>query len=202
MPKATYAPVEHNKQGSVPDYVQGREKTITKKEEEKKEEKNEKKRKTSIPGRNSQQFNERCKKHTQPTIDLQTDDRGSNLVFISGFLWLFFFCLIPTPYADISLVFPDSVHSFEIILFWFFCFKVCDHRSSYPLFQYSSCEYEYERYNFCSHVVVVAVVVILTLTRIIKSVVTGQAPATLELRNTSREKTHKQTKGGTRTYHS
>ena len=32
--------------------------------------------------------------------------------------------------------------------------------------------------------VVVVVVVVLTLTRIIKSVVTGQAPVTLELRNT------------------
>ena len=37
--------------------------------------------------------------------------------------------------------------------------------------------------------VVVVVVVVLTLTRIIKSVVTGQAPDTLELRNTPR-KTH------------
>ena len=41
------------------------------------------------------------------------------------------------------------------------------------------------------------VVVVLTLTRIIKSVVTGQAPVTLELRNTAGEK-HKHTKGGTR----
>ena len=41
----------------------------------------------------------------------------------------------------------------------------------------------------------------LTLTRTIKSVVTGQAPITLELRNTPGEK-HKQTKGGTRIYHS
>ena len=38
-------------------------------------------------------------------------------------------------------------------------------------------------------VVVVVVVVVLTLTRIIKSVVTGQAPVSLELRNT-RGKTH------------
>ena len=38
----------------------------------------------------------------------------------------------------------------------------------------------------CVHVVVV---VVLTLTRIIKSVVTGQAPVTLELRNTLGEKT-------------
>ena len=35
---------------------------------------------------------------------------------------------------------------------------------------------------------VVVVVVVLTLTRIIKSVVTGQAPVTLELRNTLGEK--------------
>ena len=41
-------------------------------------------------------------------------------------------------------------------------------------------------------------VVVFTLIRIIKSVVTGQAPVTLELRNTPREKT--QTKGGTRIY--
>ena len=45
------------------------------------------------------------------------------------------------------------------------------------------------------------VVVVLTLARIIKSVVTGQAPVTLELRNAP-GKTHKQIKGGTRTYHS
>ena len=39
------------------------------------------------------------------------------------------------------------------------------------------------------HVVVaVAVVVVLTLTRIIKFVVTGQAPVTLELRNTPGKK--------------
>ena len=43
----------------------------------------------------------------------------------------------------------------------------------------------------------VMVVAVLTLSRIIKSVVTGQAPVTLELRNTP-EKKHKQTKGGTR----
>ena len=48
---------------------------------------------------------------------------------------------------------------------------------------------------------VVVVVVVLTLTRIIQSVVTGQAPVTLELRNKyPREKT--QTRGGTRIYHS
>ena len=41
--------------------------------------------------------------------------------------------------------------------------------------------------------VVVVVGVVLTLTRIIKSVVTGQAPVTLELRNTPGKK-HKQTK--------
>ena len=45
------------------------------------------------------------------------------------------------------------------------------------------------------------VVVVLTLTRIFKSVVTGQGPVTLELRNTP-EKNHKQIKGGTRMYHS
>ena len=44
------------------------------------------------------------------------------------------------------------------------------------------------------------VVVVLTLTRIIKSVATGQAPVTLELRNTP-GKTHT-TQGGTRIYHS
>ena len=38
---------------------------------------------------------------------------------------------------------------------------------------------------------IVVVVVVLTLTRIIKSVVTGQAPVTLELRNTP-GKTHTQ----------
>ena len=42
------------------------------------------------------------------------------------------------------------------------------------------------------------VVVVLTLTRIIKSVVTRQAPVTLELRNTP-GKTHT-TQGGTRVY--
>ena len=40
-------------------------------------------------------------------------------------------------------------------------------------------------------VVVAVVVVVLTLTRIIKSVVTGQAPVTLELRNTPGKNTHK-----------
>ena len=44
-------------------------------------------------------------------------------------------------------------------------------------------------------------VAVFTLTRIIKSVVTGQASVTLELRNTA-EKKHKQTKGGTRIYYS
>ena len=47
----------------------------------------------------------------------------------------------------------------------------------------------------------IVVVVVLTFTRIIKSVVTEQAPVTLELRNTPWKK-HKQTKGGTRMYHS
>ena len=49
-------------------------------------------------------------------------------------------------------------------------------------------------------VAVVVVVVVLTLTRVIKSVGTGQAPVTLELRNAP-GKTHKQTRGGTRVYH-
>ena len=40
-----------------------------------------------------------------------------------------------------------------------------------------------------------AIVVVFALARIIKSVVTGQAPVTLELRNTPGKK-HKQTKGG------
>ena len=44
------------------------------------------------------------------------------------------------------------------------------------------------------------VVVVLTLSRMIKSVETGQAPVTLELRNT-RGKKHKQTEGGTRMCH-
>ena len=44
----------------------------------------------------------------------------------------------------------------------------------------------------------VDVVLVLTLTCIIKSVVTGQAPVTLELRNTP-DKKYKQTKCGTRT---
>ena len=39
-------------------------------------------------------------------------------------------------------------------------------------------------------VVVVAVVVVVTLARIVKSVVTGQAPVTLELRNTPGKNTH------------
>ena len=49
-------------------------------------------------------------------------------------------------------------------------------------------------------VVVIVVIVVLTLTRVIKSVVTGQVPVTLKPRNTP-GKEHKQTKGGTRTYH-
>ena len=49
--------------------------------------------------------------------------------------------------------------------------------------------------------VVVVVVVILTLPCIIKPVVTGQAPVSLELRNTTGKK-HKQIEGGTRKYHS
>ena len=47
---------------------------------------------------------------------------------------------------------------------------------------------------------VVVVVVVLTLTRMLKSVVTGQASVTLELRNTP-GRTHT-TQGGTRIYHS
>ena len=38
--------------------------------------------------------------------------------------------------------------------------------------------------RFSTAIVVIVVVVVLTLTRILKSVVTGQAPVTLELRNT------------------
>ena len=49
--------------------------------------------------------------------------------------------------------------------------------------------------------VVVVVVVVLTLTRIIKSVVTGQAPVTLELRNIPQGKTQTN-HGGTRIYRS
>ena len=44
------------------------------------------------------------------------------------------------------------------------------------------------------------VVVVLTLTRTINSVLTGQAPVTLELRNTPGNR-HTQTKGGTRIHH-
>ena len=44
------------------------------------------------------------------------------------------------------------------------------------------------------------IVVVLTLTRIIKSVVTGQAPVTLKLRNTP-EKTHNEGGSCTRIYH-
>ena len=45
------------------------------------------------------------------------------------------------------------------------------------------------------------VVVVLTLNRIIKAVVTRQAPVTLELRNTAGKK-HKHIEGGTCIYHS
>ena len=55
-------------------------------------------------------------------------------------------------------------------------------------------------YVYSVYTVIIVVVVVLTLTRIIKSVVTGQAPVTLELRNTP-GKTHT-TQGGTRIYHS
>ena len=49
-------------------------------------------------------------------------------------------------------------------------------------------------------IIVVFVVVLTLLTHIIKSVVTGQATVTLELRNTPGKKA--QTKGGTRICHS
>ena len=49
--------------------------------------------------------------------------------------------------------------------------------------------------------VVVVVVVVHALTRITKSVVAGQAPGTLELRNSPGKK-HKQPKNGTRIYNS
>ena len=51
--------------------------------------------------------------------------------------------------------------------------------------------------NHSSDCVRHVVVVVLTLTCIIKFVVTGQAPVSLELRNTPREKTQT-TQGGTR----
>ena len=50
-------------------------------------------------------------------------------------------------------------------------------------------------------VVVVVAVVVLTLSCIIKSVVTGQAPVSLEWRSIPGKK-HKQAKRGTRIYHS
>ena len=60
----------------------------------------------------------------------------------------------------------------------------------------------YRSFNISLHVIHFhIVVVILTLTRIIKSVVIGQAPVTLELRNTP-GKTHTQPKGGTCIYNS
>ena len=52
--------------------------------------------------------------------------------------------------------------------------------------------------NQTVYIIVGVVVVVLTLTRLIKSVVTGQAPGTLELRKTPGKKT--QTEGGTRIY--
>ena len=74
---------------------------------------------------------------------------------------------------------------------------------------HSSCEIEdfveTDFYKLCVILrsrVVVVVVAVLTLTRVIKSVVTGEAPVTLELRNTP-GKTHTHTtQGGTRMYHS
>ena len=53
-----------------------------------------------------------------------------------------------------------------------------------------SCFIAGDRWYIIVVVVVVVVVVVLTLTRIIKSVVTGQAPVTLELRNTPGKNTH------------
>ena len=50
----------------------------------------------------------------------------------------------------------------------------------------------YAKTVFRFHRVVVVVVVVLTLTRIIKSVVIGQAPVTLEMRNTPGKNTHNQ----------
>ena len=52
------------------------------------------------------------------------------------------------------------------------------------------------------HKYIVVVVVVLTLTRIIKSVVTGQAPVTLELRNTPGKNTHNPRWYSTRINHS
>ena len=71
----------------------------------------------------------------------------------------------------------------------------------------SSCEIEdFVETHLCKLCVIllrsrVVVVVVLTLSRIVKSVVTGQAPVIPELTNTPGRK-HKQTKGGTRIYRS
>ena len=46
------------------------------------------------------------------------------------------------------------------------------------------------------------VVVVVTLTRIVKSVVTGQVLVTLEWNNTPRKKSTNKNKSGTRIYHS
>ena len=51
-----------------------------------------------------------------------------------------------------------------------------------------SCSWDAEKLGWT--VVVVVVVVVLTSTRVIKSVVTGQAPVTLELRNTAGKNTN------------
>ena len=55
--------------------------------------------------------------------------------------------------------------------------------------------FRYRVWDIIPHILLV--VVVLTLTHVIKSVVTGQAPVTLELRSTQ----HKTTHGGTRIYH-
>ena len=58
-----------------------------------------------------------------------------------------------------------------------------------------------DRRDVCNGATIVVVAVVLTLTRFIKSAVTDQAPATLEVRNTPGKK-HEQTKIGTRICHS
>ena len=73
------------------------------------------------------------------------------------------------------------------------CIYVCSYVSLYQVLR--------PRLSTALSVVAVVVVAVLTLTRIVKSVVTGQAPVTLELRNTPGKK-HKPTKDGTRIYHS
>ena len=75
-------------------------------------------------------------------------------------------------------------------LFWFrFCFsfyrKQNSGESSLGQLPNSTCKVEFQ-----PNIGVLVVVVVLTLTRIIKSVVTGQAPVTLELKNTPGKNTH------------